>query len=260
MRRLNTLLCLLLASAGAAAQAATGASDCGTPQAVLDRYVEAVGGEAAVNQLKSLAIEAHAEEPHTFNPQSTAHYKYWFKWLAPNRVAVRWHYLLSPGTALFDGAHWSNFDGRLSHNYDALSPLQLKRRARYPYLEDPQWMMYRIAANPIQLAADKGLYGGFESLPGTSATCVLQAEWTTIRRDKLTFNAETGLLEAWKIQVGPPEQDAYFEFRFDDYRPAGPVKIPWSIYFDSSQTTITVTRVVYNPSLTEAQFEPRSEE
>lgn len=262
MRRFNPLLCLLLASTGAAAQSATPASACGTPDVVLQRYIAAVGGSGAVSQLKSLAIEARAEEPHTFNPQKTAHYKYWFKWQSPNRVAVHWHYLLSPGTGLFDGTHWSNFDGRISHNDDATPKSNLEMRARYPYNDSPQWMMYRIAANPIQLGTDKDLYSSFETLLSSPETCVLRAygktEWNTERRDQLTFDATTGLLNKWKIQAGLPDQISYLEFRFDDYRQAGPVRIPLLMYFDFYKTTITVTHVIPNLLLTEAQFEPKS--
>jgi hypothetical protein len=261
MSKFMPLIVVFLFSLSVGAQ--TDPSHCGNPQAVLDRYVSAVGGEAATSQLKSLQIEARAEEPHTFNSESMAHYKYWFKWLAPNRVAVRWHYLLSPGTALFNGRQWSGFDGcgRLSYNDDATPASRLERRARYAYNDAPQWMMYRIAANPIVIAIDKGLYTSFESLPGTSSSCVLEAigetEWKTERRDQLTFDAVTGLLREWKIQAGVPRHISWVVFRFDDYRPAGAVKIPWSIYFDFYQTSITVTRVIPNPPLTETQFEPR---
>jgi hypothetical protein len=260
--KLNLLLCAALASASAAAQVAVQTPACGTPAAVLHRYIDAVGGDVAVGQLKSLAIEARAVAPHTFNPEATAHYTYALKWQAPNRVAVHWQYLLSPGTGLFDGAHWSNFDGRISHNDDATPRSHLEMRARYPYNDSPQWMMYRITANPILLATDKGLYTRFENLSGLPATCVLRAygetEWKTERRDQLTFDATTGLLQSWKIQAGVPDQISYVEFRFDDYRQAGSVKIPFSMYFDFYKTTLTVTGVLLNPRLTEAQFAPKS--
>jgi hypothetical protein len=257
MRRFNWLLYLLLASSGAAARAA-----CGTPEAILQRYIDAVGGDGAVSQVKSLAIEARAEEPHTFAPQSTAHHKYMFKWQFPNLVAVHWQYLLSPGTGIFDGEHWSNFDGRISHNEDATPQSNLALRARYPYNDSPQWMMYRIAANPILLATGKNLYSSFATLPSPPATCILEArgetEWKTERRDQLTFDAATGLLQAWRIQTGLPGQISYLEFRFDDYRPAGPVRIPFFLYFDFYKTTFILTSAIPNLHLAKEQFEAKS--
>jgi hypothetical protein len=262
MRRFKTVLCLLLACTGAAAKAATPGSTCGTPEVILQRYIDAIGGDAAVSQLKSLAIVARAAEPQTFAPRSTERSKYVFKWQFPNRVAVHWHGLLSSGAGLFDGAHWSNFEGRISHNDDATPKANLEMRARYPYNDSPQWMVYRIAANPILLATSKDLYSSFELLPGSPATCVLQArgktEWKTERDDQLTFDATTSLLIAWKVQAGLPGHISYVEFRFDDYRHAGSVRIPFVIYFDFYKITFTLTRAIPNLPLSEGLFQPNS--
>jgi hypothetical protein len=259
--RFTIVLCLAVAAGGAAAQT-TQASSCGSPAAVLQRYVDAVGGTSALSELKSFAIEARGEEPHTFNASAPAHYKYKFQWQFPNRAAVHWQYLLSPGSGYFDGAHWSNFDGRLSHNNDATPESQLEIRARYPYNDSPQWMMYRVVANPLVVAINKDLYASFTSVSSSAVSCVLQGygetEWKTERRDQLTFDATSGMLKTWRIQAGLPNQVSYVEFRFADYRPVGRVKIPFMIYFDFYKTTFTVTRVVVNPAITNAEFVPRS--
>jgi len=262
MSQLGLLVCLLMAGACAAAQSITPPSDCPAPEIVLDRYVVAVGGQAAVDRLRTLAIEAHESEPHTFNPQSIAHTHYWFKWKSPNQVAMRSHYLLSPATFRFDGAAWSNFDGRLSHNENGTPASRLKLRADYLYNDDPQFVMLRLVANPILLATARNLYRSFDPLPGPPGTCTLQAtgpnQWGGEQRDILTFDAKNGFLKTWAMQAGLPwDVMIYIHFQFDDYRQSGDVKIPYSIYFDFYKATFQLTKAVPNAAVSDVDFIPK---
>ena len=258
---LSLLLCLLSLRGHALAQNNSSGPDCATPEIVLQRYVAAVGGQAALNQVQTLVVEAHETEPHTFNPQDTAHYRYQFKWKSPNRVVVKQHqFPFGWTTFIYSGTAWSNFDGRVSHNEDNTPAWRNDLRSS-PYNDYPQFLMYRVVADPTMLATTKNLYRSFETLPGTPEMCVLQAigksEWGRERRDILSFDAKSGLLKTWAIQMGLPGSETHAHFQFDDYRQAGPVKIPFSIYFDFYKATFHFTKVVPNALLSDGEFVPK---
>jgi hypothetical protein len=257
---LLVLICLLSVCGPVAGQSNSPPPDCATPEVVFQRYVAALGGEAALNQVQTLVTEARATEPHTFSPQDTAHYRYKFKWRLPNQVAVEEHYLLSPATIIFDGNTWSNFNGRVSHNEDSTPAWRTKLRSR-AYNDYPEFLMFRVVADPMLVATTRNLYDGFEILPGAAGVCVLQAngtsEWGRERHDILSFDAKSGLLRTWAIQMGLPGQETYTRFQFDDYRQSGPVQIPFSIYFDFYKATFHLTKVVPNALLSDAEFLPK---
>ena len=258
---LSLLLCLLLFRSDALAEDNSAASGCKTPEIVFQRYVGALGGQAALNQVQTLVVEARETEPHTFSPQDTAHYRYQLKWKSPNRVIVREHQFPFGWTSfIYSGTAWSNFDGRLSHNDDNTPAWQKDLRSS-PYNDNPQFLMYRVVADPMLLATTRDLYRSFETLSGTPEMCVLQAfgksEWGRERRDTLFFDARSGLLKTWAIQMGLPGSETYTHFQFDDYRQSGPVKIPFSIYFDFYKATFHFTKVVPNVTLSDGEFMPK---
>lgn len=226
----------------------------------MQRYVSALGGASALANLQTLHIEARATEPHTFNPNSTAHYTYTFEWKAPDKIRVKQHYILSFATYIFDGSSWSLYNGKVSHNEDN-TPEWRRQLMRIPYNDSSQFLMFRVAANPLLLATSKNLYRGYENFgddePGTCSLEALgQSEWGR-RRDRLVFDAKSGLLQTWTIEAGRPGENAYFQFQFDDYEQAGDLKIPRSIYFDFYKVQFHVTRVTLNRSFKDADFTPR---
>jgi hypothetical protein len=258
---LSLLVCLLPVCGHALVQSNGSASDCATPEIVFERYVNALGGETALNQVQTLVVEARETEPHTFSPQDTAHHQYQFKWKSPNRVVVKQHqFPFGWTTFIYSGTAWSNFDGRVSHNEDN-TPAERNNLRSSPYNDYPQFLMYRVVADPMLLATTRYLYRGFETLPGTREVCVLQAigqtEWGRERRDILSFDATSGLLKTWAIQAGLPGSETHTHFQFDDYRQSGPVKIPYSIYFDFYKATFHLTKVVPNSPLSDAEFTPK---
>jgi hypothetical protein len=265
MRISRVLLCVLLCLPAlpgyASVQDNGSAPECATPEIVFARYVAALGGQAALNQLRTLVIDANETEPHTFNSRDIAHHRYQFKWNSPNRVVVREHQFPSGWTTfIYSGTAWSNFDGSVSHNEDNTPAWRNELRSS-PYNDYPQFLMYRVVAEPILLATTKDLYYSFESLPGTAGMCVLQAsgksEWGRARRDVLSFEAKSGLLRIWAIQMGQPGSETHTEFQFSDYRQSGPVRIPSSIYFDFYKATFHFTKVIANTSLSDAEFVPQ---
>jgi hypothetical protein len=258
---LSLLLCLLCFRGHALVQGNSSASDCAAPEIVFQRYVAALGGQAALDQVQTLVIEASETEPHTFNPQNTAHYRYEFRWKSPNRVVVKQRqFPVGWTTFIYSGTAWSNFDGRVSHNDDNTPAWRNDLRSS-PYNDYPQFLMYRVVADPMLLATTRNLYRSFETLPSTPEMCVLQAigksEWGRERRDTLSFDAKSGLLKTWAIQMGLPGPETHTHFQFNDYRRSGPVKIPFSIYFDFYEATFHFTKVVPNAPLSDGEFVPK---
>lgn len=238
------------------AQNSNSPGECASPEIVIARYVAAIGGEAALDQVRTLVIDANESEPHTFNPQETAHNRYTFKWRYPNQVVAQQHYFVGSSAFIFDGTGWTNFDGRVSHNEDNTPAWRRKLRVDYPYNDYPSFLMFRVVANPLLLATTKNLYRGFEAIPGPPETCVLKAsgtdEWGRERQDTLSFDAKSGFLQTWAIQAGI--EATHLHFQFDDYRQAGVVKIPFSIYFDFYKATFRLTKVVPNAALSDTEF------
>lgn len=238
------------------AQSVAAGQSCGTADAVIAHYDNALGGEAALNRLQTLAIEAKATEPHTFDPSSTAHYDYRFEWKSPDRVRVRQHYALTWATYIFDGQAWSLEDGKTSHNEDN-TPEWRRRLMRIPYNDDPQFLMFRVVANPLLVATTKNLYRRYEPVAGAPGTCELVAFGPSVwgrHRDRLVFDARSGLLQRWEIEAGPPGDNAHFEFEFGDYRPAGELKTPRFIYFDFYKTQFRITAVTVNAPEQDGDF------
>jgi hypothetical protein len=271
--RRSIVLWLALVSSGAIAQVNGASADCSSPKVILQRYVDAVGGNVAIHQIQTRTIEARESEPYTFKPQDLATYRYTFKWKAPNRVAVKWKHIVpmfkvpvpfASATFIFDGEAWSNFDGRASRNEETTPLWRRKLKHDYPFNEDPQNMMYRIAADPLMIARANELYSDLEadqdptSYPGL---CILRANgpdaWGQKRRDNLYFDAISGILRTWEIQAGSPAHKVYFHFRFDDYRQVGAVKFPFYVYFDFYKATFRYTKVVHNQSLSDSDFVPK---
>jgi hypothetical protein len=224
------------------------------------RYVDALGGEAAIRQVKSLRIETKETEPHTFSPESMRNSRYWFEWQAPNRIRVHWQYMLSPGTQIFDGTAWSQRNGHAGSNPVKTPEWQRKLR-QLPYNDYPELQEFRVMANPLLLTAANELYRELTVVPGAPGTCVVRgvgtSEYGCERRDFMDFDEGSGLLRSWRIQAGPPGREKYFEFRFDDYRRAGPIVVPYVVYYDFYRASFLVMKVAINDPIPNSDFVPK---
>lgn len=256
---------MLLQLVGAALCAAQSNAQAACPSAevVLQRYIDAVGGAGALEQIQTRTTEANETEPYSFKPQDTATYKYRFRWKAPNKVATKRTHIVPMfkvpvdfGSAnfIFDGEQWSDFQGRPNPGQHQNEPAW-RRRLVFPY---PFFAMYRVAADPLMIARAKELYSSFDlqeddgQHPGL---CVVRAVGTDCRADLLYFDVATGLLRTWDLQIYQPRRSFYVRFRFDDYREVGPVKFPYYLYMDFYRATFRYTKVVHNPQLRESDFE-----
>jgi hypothetical protein len=277
--RRHVFLWLIVIAIPVAAQSNPSATQCSSPEAILQHYVTALGGEAAIQGIQTSEIETEETRPDTFKPTSLDHNRWKFKWKAPNKVQVK---QMSPpfgiavmprlpsSTFMFDGQAWSDYRGRVLHNEDRVPPLRRSLRAKYPYNDYPQNMMNRVVADPLMIARSRDLYSSFTADSDFTASpgyCILHAtgpdEFGYRRVDTLYFDEESWLLKIWRIQVGSryqanfSEQSNFVKFQFDDYRQVDAVKIPFSIYFSYYQANFHFTKVRFNQSLSDAEFTPR---
>ena len=271
---------LVLLCVHAAAQANHQASPCASPEAVLERYVNAVGGKAALD-LQSLNLTAKESECCGFGNEMQ-YYIYKFKWKAPNRVtASDVPYLMNAlpvwypnGIWRFDGESWSDFLGRKTQNDvnqsqpagDGAAQQQREARqraltAKYLYNEEPQFLVFRVAADPLLLIRAHELYSSFEVDPDSDplkGLCILRARQVRLPRnqrlDVLSFNAVSGLLNTWIIQAGFPPQNTPVQFQFQDYRRVGAIRFPFYICVDFHDMTFRYTSVAVNKPLSDSEF------
>ncbi|MGA7342149.1 MAG: hypothetical protein WBE72_10085 [Terracidiphilus sp.] len=282
---LRAAIWLALVSVHAAAQFAGRSAACPSPEVVLQRYVEAVGGKAALD-LESRTITAKESECCGFTGE-TEYYMYKFKWKAPNRVTasdVPYFINILPvwypnGVWRFDGESWSDFLGRKpfsdgsqpqqSKDGTAQQQREAKQRAltaRYLYNEEPEFLAFRVAADPLVLIRANELYSSFEVDSDSTETpglCVLRANQVRLRRnqrqDILSFDAASGLLSTWIVQTGFPPQNTPVQFRFQDYRQVGATRFPFYVYLDFHEMTFRSTSVVQNKPLPDSVFVAKPE-
>lgn len=277
--RQHIVLWLIVIASAAAAQSNPSATQCSSPEVILQNYVTALGGEAAIQGIQTSEIETEETRPATFKPTSLDHNRWKFKWKAPNKVQVKQMSTpfgipgmprLPSSTFMFDGLAWSDYRGRVSHNEDRVPTLRRSLRAKYPYNDYPQNMMNRVVADPLIVARSGDLYASFTADSDFTASpgyCILHArgpdEFGYQRLDTLYFDAESGLLKIWRIQVGSryqanfSEQSNFVKFQFDDYRQVDAVKIPFSIFYSFYQANFHFTKVQFNAPLNDAEFIPK---
>jgi hypothetical protein len=259
-RKLHPLVWLTLIPASASAQV-----DCSSPELVLQRYVSAIGGKAAY-EIRSRTATARES---TTSGGVTERYVYKFKWKTPDKVAATsTPYMLNVlplsypnGTFIFNGAQWTNNDGRVSRNEERDPEWQRLLKHKYPYNEDPDFLMLRVVADPLMIARAGDLYSSLEAEDNSTkhpGLCVLRAngvdKWRYKRQDILSFDAASGFLRSWQIQVGVPPRTTWVQFDFDDYRQVGAVKFPFMVAFDFYKATFRYVKVIHNGAVNDSDF------
>ena len=226
------LICLC-----AAAQAPIEASACASPEAVLQHYVDAVGGKD-VYGIESRSMTAR-ESNLGFGIE---HYVYKFKWKAPNKVtAGSAPYVVGiiplyypNGTFKFDGEGWSDFLGRRPRYDDGTPQRQRELTARYPYNESPYFLELRVAADPLMATRAHDLYSGFEvdaNLGGASGVCVLRCSQLRLADKQTLSSTLPALVKTWEIHTGFPPIETPVEFQFNNSS-SGAIKFPFYVQFE----------------------------
>jgi hypothetical protein len=241
------------------------APDCTSAGAVLEHYLSAVGGRDAIQEIHTRTSEAIMSDASSWNPQSQNHYRYSFKWKAPNKVVVTDRHVerlfaipvpFGKWTFKYDGTRWAAERPRNASRADARPDPRGRPR---PEFGAPDEAMKRIAADPLMPARPNDLYialdsaGDWFAYPGR---CALHGLGDDNRTDTLYFDAQAGFLKAWDLEMlQPPLPSFIIRFEFDDYREAGPIKFPFYVYCDFYRATFKFTSVQHNVPVRDSEFE-----
>jgi|GEM_PF-2131450 len=239
---------LFLAATGGRASAQTpDPDDCLSTERILQRYVDALGGQAQLNAIDTRTSEAEALEP-SFKPGHPEKRKYVFAWKAPDKVVFKNHTaIFNTFTFKFDGESlWTTMRGK---------PVLAggKGEGNSPFT----WMI-RVMADPLMFADPNKLYLELKK-PRFDFTdahnyCVLHAVSKANPKGAhiLYFDALTGWLRVLEI----PYYSRSLFIYFDDYRDVNGVKFPFYISCDPLGITVRFQKVVHNLPLRDAEFIP----
>lgn len=218
---------------------------------ILTKYVEALGGEQAIQKVTTRVIIATQDIPTGPGgvipvPARTEHYQ-----KAPNRVLNIYHtdkYSLSNG---FDGAvSWAQNDkGRVTQ------PVKLEqiRAARGADVYEPLHLKQAYK----QIKVD-----GIEKVNTRDAYVLIGYPQENIP-ERLYFDTQTGLLLRKKTMVPTAAGESPFQVDYDDYRDTGSgVKYPFLIHMEPAgprlelvtHSTIRVQEVRDNAAIEDAKF------
>ena len=212
---------------------------------ILDRYVEALGGEAAIENISSRVVSGTMEGEDLQGARSGTFQEYT---KAPNK------YLMVKGPSRFgdlkvgfnggDGWRWTEYSG-LEEGWDDYDGGLAKRGADF-YRDTRLKTIY-----PKMVVIGKGVMDGreifmLEGSPDSPGESIV---------DRLYFDARTGLLlrlnhkiEGWKH---------VFEDYFEDYRDVDGVKIPFIRRRTSpDRYVVKVIEVSNDVPIDDAEFDP----
>jgi hypothetical protein len=210
---------------------------------VVARYLRAIGGEAAVERLKTIEWRGQQTGINRMSQQQAFDVEIYQA--APNRRVVV--------TRRQGGAFYEGFDGATAWASGARGPRRLDSddAARIKQEAEFFWFLKLRESYPGMRVLGK------EQVEGRDAFAV-GATSRTDSREKLYFDAETGLLirryVTYKTSFGslPEVTD------FSDYRDAGGVKLPFLISYSRAPVTTTwkFTGVKVNLPIEDAKFKP----
>jgi hypothetical protein len=222
--------------------------DCLSTERILQRYVAALGGQAALDAINIRVAEAEALEP-SFKPGHPDKRKYVFEWKTPDKVVFKNHTaIFNTFTFKFDGESlWTTMRGKpvlVGGNGDGNGLFT--------------WMI-RVMADPLMFANQHSLYLEVKrpryDFTAEHHYCVLHAVLKANPKGQhiLYFDASTGGLRVLEI----PYRSGSFFIYFDDYREVNGVKFPFYIYCDIPLgITVRFQKVVHNQPLRDAEFIP----
>jgi outer membrane lipoprotein-sorting protein len=239
-RILTTLfLCSILAVASFA-QAPQKPADVPTTDQILDKYVQALGGKAALEKITSTASKGTFEIP-AFGATGTA--EIWEK--APNKTALK---LDIPGFGLV----LEGFNGTVAWSQDPQSGLREKSGA--------ELAASKLDADFYKPLRLKALYPtitvkGKEKL-GEKDVYALTAKPAEGTPETWYFDATTGLLVKLDLERESPQGKMAVQVFQEDYKEVDGIKIPHTVRQVTSAFSITIKleEVKHNVPIDDAKF------
>src|SRR5579884_2875339 len=177
-----------------------------TPDQILAGYVEAVGGQAALDRIETREIEAHR-----------GHSKVVYYWQKPNKVLL--------------------VDGKEKMGYDGGSGWMLSSKKRVSRLPKGNEKLLLTDADPVRFVHLKQLYSDLTS--GNPATLDDRAMDVIVApndRGQTTFYFDSATHLLARIE-DKGEISAYYKHitDFDDYREKDGIRLPFRIVHESNE-------------------------
>ncbi|MCI0486830.1 MAG: c-type cytochrome [Blastocatellia bacterium] len=213
-----------------------------TPQQVLSKYVEAVGGKEAVEKLKTLVFKGEQVSANGRSAPLEVRFAGQDKMLT---------IITTPRGAISQALNGARGWMKNDREQRALAGVDLDRLKSLAWSFDPM---------PLREPYPRLVYGGTEKI-GDREAHMLRMTTRDRKRVQFYFDAQTGLLLR-RVILTPtilganPEQTD-----FEDYREVAGVKIPFTIRTAALDNLVSATRkfteVKHNEPLDEAQFDMR---
>lgn len=213
--------------------------------AVLAKYVDAVGGRAAIEKQTSRVIKAALEGFGMPAPMDWAMYT-----KAPNKTLSE---VDIPGMGkMLDG-----FDGQVGWSKNPFAGLRVK--------EGPELAKQKRDADfyrdlHLKTAYTNLTVKGTEKVADADAV-LLEAKPTPDTSERMYFDAKSGLLVRQDSEFDTPEGRTKLQIVFSDYRESDGVKVPYAMRFNmtlpgqpAAEFTIKVKEVKHNETIDDAKF------
>lgn len=243
------LLCACLCLAGAAGAQSTKAppnppvsSSAGlelTAQQILDRYVQAIGGRAAWEKLKTRISMGTIEIPSmSLSGTVLVHEK------APNRMLM---VVILAGSAFRQG-----FDGTVGWSDDPVNGTRVKSGAALEEMRRDADFYHPLH---LQQIYSKFAVEGTKKINGRDA-CVLEATLPDGGADKMYFDKESGLVVRIETQAHTSDGVQSFVEDIEDYRQVDGVKLPFTVHQTNAASSYTIHfgDVHHNTELDDSEF------
>ena len=211
-----------------------------TVDQVLDNYVKALGGKAALEKLTSRAIKGEIE----WN-DGTGTAEHYLK--APNKYVS----VTTLEGIIMDGTLHDGFNGSAGWTLGLAGNLRDWSSAEVALAQ-----RFRDFYKELRL---KGLYQSItlksKEKIGNKEAYVLELTPTAGRPEKMYFDLATGLLLRHEYALEGAQGVLTYEYNYDNYREVDGVKVAFTIRrMKPSKWTLQVTEVKHNLNLDDAKF------
>ena len=245
----NVLLCvavmLVLKSAVDWADA-QGSSSIPTVDQVLDKYVQALGGKAAIEKMTTLVIKGKVDVPSTGETGSMEAYR-----KAPNKEMQMINIPSNgPSERGFDGTAGWNWDPDSGSSDMSSADLAAMK------LESDFYRDIRLK----ELYPKISLKG--KERVGNREAYVVEAPHEDGSSEKMYFDTESGLLIQSEVPIDVPDEGkTIVNSQFEDYREVEGVKVAFTIRQTSADFdyVIKLSEVKYNVSVDDTKFKKPSQ-
>jgi zinc protease len=236
-------MCLIVFSTGFTAAVAQTAPQAALPSVdqVLDKYIKAIGGKAAIEMLTSRVSKGTFEMDQLSGPAAEE-----IDAKAPNK-----QYMVTDAPNL----------GQIKRGFNGAAGWE----------DNPQMGMRDITgAELAAMKRDADFYGeinfkdhyptmtvkGKESVNGHDAY-VIEATPPDGAADTIYFDADSGLLVRLQREIDGPNGKATLEVTYEDYREVDGIKLPYVMHFSIGQFAfaIKLNEVKHNVPIDDAKFE-----